>query len=327
MKVSVLIAVKRYNERLEECLAHCLRLTYGDVEILVLPDEAFDHADARVRVIPTGPCLPAKKRDRGAQQARGEILAFLDDDAYPAEGWLESALEIFEGDPQVAAVGGPAVTPPDEPFWRKAGGLVYESLVLSGIYRYRYLQRRRRETDDHPSCNLLVRKDVFSKLGGFDTVFWPGEDTVLCLKIVKELGLKIVYDPRVLVYHHRRPLFGPHLRQIANYATHRGYFVKRHPQTSRRWPYFMPTFLTVSFVAFLLVFLVSLFVRGRLFLPAYFFFLAFLGTYVLAVFLGSLHGRRPALVAVTILGIVTSHLTYGLCFVRGLLVPRLKEEI
>ncbi len=325
MKVSILIAVKGSNERLEECLARCLRLTYRDVEILALPDTAFDYPDARVRIIPTGPCLPAKKRDVGARLAQGEILAFLDDDAYPAEGWLEPAIEIFKSDPQVAAVGGPAVTPPDEPFWRKAGGLVYESAVLSGIYRYRYLPRRQRLMDDHPSCNLLVRKEVFLKLKGFDTVFWPGEDTVLCLKIVKELGQKIIYDPRVLVYHHRRPLFGPHLLQIASYAKHRGYFAKRFPQTSRRWSYFMPTLLIVSFVAFLLVFLLSLFVRGLFFPTA--FFLAFLGTYVLAVFLGSLHGRRLGLIALTILGIVASHLTYGFCFAWGGFARRLKEEI
>ena len=313
MKVSILVAVRESNDRLKECLARCLRLTHRDIEILVLPDSAFVHDDPRVRVIPTGPRLPADKRDTGARHAQGEILAFLDDDAYPAEGWLDSATAIFADDPQVAAVGGPAVTPPDEPFRRRASGLVYESMAMSGPQRFRYLPDRRRIIDDYPSCNLLVRKEVFFRLGGFRTDFWPGEDTVLCLGIVKGLGLKIVYDPAVLVYHHRRPLFGPHLRQIASYATHRGYFVKRYPQTSRRWPYFMPSL----FVAFL--------VAGPFFLPADL-FLVLLAAYGVAVLLGSLRGRRPGLIALTVLGTVASHLTYGVYFLRGLFAPRLKEE-
>ncbi|MGE5279421.1 MAG: glycosyltransferase family 2 protein, partial [Deltaproteobacteria bacterium] len=168
-----------------------------------------------------------------------------------------------------------------------------------------------RAIDDYPSCNLLVRKDAFLTLGGFRTKFWPGEDTVLCLGIVRELGLKIVYDPAVLVYHHRRALFGPHLRQIASYATHRGYFVKRFPQTSLRWAYFMPSL----FLAFLLA--------GPFILPRPV-FMAFIGAYAALVAAACLRDRRTA--GLVFLGIVASHATYGLYFMRGLLTPRLAEE-
>jgi len=171
---------------------------------------------------------------------KGEILAFIDGDAYPAGDWLRNVVKNFI-DPEVAAVGGPAVTPPFEPMRQKAGGQVFSSLLISGRFNYRYLPRNRREIDDYPSCNLLVRKSIMQTLGGFDTSVWPGEDTKLCLDITKKLGKKIIYDPKVLVWHHRRPLFLPHLRQVANYALHRGYFVKIYPETSFRPVYFVPT--------------------------------------------------------------------------------------
>jgi len=313
MKISILIAVKEWNGRLKECLDGCRNLTYPDFEVIVLPDETLVFEDPHVRIIPTGPCLPADKRDIGGKMAIGEILAFLDDDAIPDPGWLEPAAALFQGDPMVAAVGGPAVTPPQEPSGCKASGHVYESFVMSGSYRYRYLPAPQRLIDDYPSCNLLVRKNVFFKLGGFRTYFWPGEDTILCLGIVEELGLKIVYDPRVRVLHHRRSLFKPHLKQIASYAAHRGYFVKRYPQTSLRLPYFIPSL----FVAFL--------VFGPFLLP-FQLFCTLAAVYSAAVFFGSLHAKRPGLIGLTFIGVILSHITYGIYFLHGLVASRLAEE-
>ena len=117
---------------------------------------------------------------------------------------------------------------------------------MGGPHNRRYIPAPRCEVDDYPSCNLLIRKEAFDRAGRFNTEFWPGEDTVLCLKVVKDRKKKIIYDPGVLVYHHRRPLFGPHLRQIRSYALHRGYFVKRFPGTSLRGSYFLPSILVLA---------------------------------------------------------------------------------
>ncbi len=155
-------------------------------------------------------------------------------------------------------------------------------------------------------------------MGGFDTDFWPGEDTKLCLDII---GLKqrIVYSPRVLVYHHRRPLFAAHLRQVASYARHRGYFVKRFPQTSRRVSYFLPSL----FVFFLLTATVAVCCYSEL-RGVYFALVAVLA----ALFLGSVAGRGGGVLAVPIsaLGCFLTHFTYGIFFMVGLLSGRLKEE-
>ncbi len=200
-----------------------------------------------VFIIPTGPLSPAHKRDIGLASAKGEIIAFIDDDAYPVKDWLKNALAHFS-DNNVAAVGGPAVTPPCDNLRQAASGAVYSSVLVSGKFVYRYLPKAMREVDDYPSCNFLVKKSVMTELGGFNTSFWPGEDTKLCLEITKRLGKRIVYDPAVLVYHHRRQLFLPHLKQIANYALHRGYFVKKYPETSLKLAYFIPSMFIFAVV-------------------------------------------------------------------------------
>lgn len=317
MKVSVIIAVKGYNDFLKECVEKCLKLNYGDYEILILPDQAFSYQNERVRVIPTGPCLPAKKRDIGWHHAYGDVLAFLDDDAYPAEKWLDCAVRHFD-DPCVGAVGGAAVTPPTESFMRMASGLVYESFAVSGNFKYRYTQGKECYIDDYPSCNLLVRKDVFEKVGGFKTKFWPGEDTILCLEITKKLKKKIIYDPEALVFHHRRPLFAGHLKQIQNYALHRGYFVKRFPETSLRWQYFMPS----VFLLWIAVgFSVSVF---NLFFSL-FYILSLLG-YGGLLFLGAYQPKDLKMSTYVCAGIFLTHLYYGFYFIEGLLASKLQEE-
>ena len=92
---------------------------------------------ATTTIIPTGKVRPAEKRNIGINAAKGDLVAFIDDDAYPDAHWLEYAVKYF-GDESIGAVGGPGVTPPGDGFLARAGGRVYYSLLVSGNYRYRY---------------------------------------------------------------------------------------------------------------------------------------------------------------------------------------------
>ncbi len=316
-RVSIVIAVGAYNDNLVASIEACLRLDYPDFEVLVFPDEPFDWPDPRVRVVATGSHGPSYKRDFALEEAGGEIIAFLDDDAYPVTDWLTNAVRNFSR-PEVAAVGGPAVTPPSDNIFQQASGDIYASLLVGGTYNYRYIQGRYREVEDYPTCNLLVRKEVFKRVGGFDTKYWPGEDTFFCLKIVRDLKMKIVYEPDAIVYHHRREVYRGHLRQIISYALHRGYFVKRFPETSLRLAYFLP----------------SLLVLGLLLGPPALYFwppLGILCTVATALYLLSAGcfaslSFNPLRVWLVFSGIVLSHLSYGVYFIRGLLSGSLDEE-
>lgn len=314
--ISIVIPVRNLNPYLEECIAHCQRLDYPDYEIIVLPDSPFSQNWGDVKVVPTGPVGPSEKRDKGMEKAKGEILAFLDDDAFPSPDWLKNAARHFQNK-EVAAVGGPAVTPPTDTLKQRASGFVYSSLLGGGNYRYRYFPASLREVDDYPTCNLLVRKSILEELGGFGSLFWPGEDTVLCLNITQKLGKKIVYDPSVLVYHHRRPLFLPHLKQIKNYALHRGYFVKHFPETSLRLSYLLPSLLLGALVGGTVISLFNSFLRV--------FFLSMVLLYLGLVFSSSIRPKHLRVSLLAFLGIILTHLTYGIFFIQGLMMRRLQR--
>jgi len=313
-------------------------LDYPDFEILIMPDFPFDesylkdggsHGSATIpiRAIPTGKVNPARKRDIALKQAKGELLAFLDDDAYPDKDWLKNALKNFT-DNKVAAVGGPAVTPSNDSLRQKISGAIYASILVSGNFRYRYIPGKRMEVVDFPSCNFIVRKSVMDELGGFNTDFWPGEDTKLCRDIVKASKL-IIYDPKVLVYHHRRKAFLPHLKQIANYATHRGYFVKKYPETSFKFSYFLPSFFLLG------VILGALLIQFIPLLEWVYFTIIWLYLFLVFIFsvsndLGiknrlNLSGKALLITGVFI-GIILTHVCYGFYFIKGLILPKLAEE-
>ncbi|WP_246803962.1 glycosyltransferase [Desulfosarcina cetonica] len=270
----------------------------------------------RVSVIPTGPVNPSVKRNIGAARATGRILAFLDDDAFPETDWLASAAKNF-ADETVAAVGGPAVTPVGSPLTERAGGNVYASRVVSGAYRYRYVPHRFQDVDDYPSCNLFVSRKVFFQVGGFSSQHWPGEDTLLCRAIVLDTGKRIVYDPHVVVEHQRRPLFQKHLAQVARYALHRGYFVKRWPENSLRVAYFVPSLWVLFCLSGALVWQVPYAREG---------YLTVVGLYLLLIAIFSVHLLRPLETLLTILGSIATHVVYGSFFLKGLLIPTLSTH-
>ena len=316
-KVSVVIAVKSVNRNLEQCIAHCLELDYPDFEILVFPDVPSKVSYPKVKMIPTGAIGPAEKRDLSLRYAEGQILAFLDDDAYPKTNWLKQAVKHFKN-PQVGAVGGPAITPQNNTFYQKASATVFESWVGAGQARLRYLPiGKLREIDDYPSVNLLVKKEIFEKIGGFNSTYWPGEDTKLCLEIIKN-DRKIIYDPQVVVWHHRRPLFIPHLKQVWNYALHRGYFVKRFPQTSLKFCYFIPTLFIFGLIFGLIAALFNPISRILYF--------SVLFIYLFSTVLTAVQKRSLILVLTVPIGILATHFCYGIGFLRGLCLRRLKEE-
>jgi len=330
MTVSIIIAVKAYCENLKECVSKCLELDFEDYEIIILPDSSLPQegilSHPKVRIIPTGDVAPPKKRDIGAKHVNGEILAFLDDDTYPDKNWLKEAISIFKESDNFGCVCGPAVTPEDDSILQKGSGLVYASPLVSGNHNFRYIPGVRREVFDFPSCNFLIRKELFSAVGGFDKSFWPGEDTFLCLKIL-EAEKKMIYSPRVQVYHHRRNLFKGHLNQIKSYALHRGYFAKKYPKTSLRFEYFIPSLFVIVLLAGGVASLSSSLTAGiySVILTMYLIFILTSG--LSSVFdVKESRINRIKLLFLTASGIFLTHVTYGIYFIKGLLAVRMVEE-
>ena len=313
LSVSVIVPLHRRTPAFEQCIGETLRqLREGD-ELIVVSDTSAGPLPDGIRPLLTGSARdtsPAEKRDLALAEARGDLCAFLDDDAYPAEGWIVRAVERFR-DPSIVAVGGPGVTPPESGWRERAGGAFYESPFGSGGLRFRFTPLEpARDVDDFPAYNLFIRRDELRAIDGWNSSFYGGEDTKVCLAL-RRAGHRIVYDPRVLVYHHRRQIFGPHLRQVANVGRHRGHFVRIHPETSRRPMYFAPA---VGLLGGLAAVVWSARRRGRAAA------LGALGAVGAATVTGwALRDRRDPAVALVLPAVVAAtHAAYGAAFLRGL---------
>jgi len=319
---SVVIPVKEINDYLRlETVPSLLKQSYSGLEIIILPDKKTNEHFPQTRIIPTLTITgPAAKRDMGAKAAKGQILAFIDDDAYPEKNWLKTSAAVFAESDSIAAVCGPAVTPATDNFRQKASGYVWSSWLGSGgAGTYRCTPQKRRQVDDYPSVNLLVRKKDFFEAGGFDCRFYPGEDTKLCLEITKKLSKKIIYDPKILVYHHRREVFRPHLKQISRYAVHRGYFARVFPQTSFRPGYFVPTLFVGGLVVGLpLAILIP--ILSWIYYPVLLFYLLWL---VVVAHRAGWKEKSFPLALLVGAAIFLTHLVYGTLFVKGYLSAKL----
>jgi len=235
--VSVVIPVKDRAEELGRCLASLDRLRYPreQVEVIVVDDGSVDKSPevARAhgaRVVPSGGrgTGPASARNRGARQARGELLAFIDSDCTASAGWLTELVGRFD-DPEVGAVGGRVVgmhcaTRLDR----------YEASMSSLSLGDRELSGRGGDDTFYlPSCNLLVRREAFLEAGGFREGMHVGEDVDLTWRL-RDRGLRLVYAPRGWVYHEHRNLLGAFLRRRFEYGTSEALLQAHHPTRRKK---------------------------------------------------------------------------------------------
>jgi glycosyltransferase involved in cell wall biosynthesis len=311
MKASIIIPCKEVDSLVEDCIENCRRLDYNDFEIILLPDEDYNGMP-RIKVVPTGNTPPGAKRNTGMRAAEGDILAFIDSDAYPARNWLNNASKYL-ADPSVAAVGGPGVTPPSDSAMQRAGGYVLSSFMVGGLAN-RYKSGAAYESEDIHSCNFIVKREIMEKVA-WDEHYWPGEDTLVCLGI-KALGKKMLEAPDVVVYHRRKPLLLPHLKQVSRFGLHRGFFAKRYPETSLRSVYLAPSLF--------LLFLMTGAVLSYFYPVFRTIFLIVVAAYLLLAFAAALHGDKK-LAPLVWLGIILTHITYGASFIVGLLKKELKR--
>ena len=314
IKYSFIIPVKEVNDYIRETIPKILEIDCDEFEIIVYPDKKTEEVWPKTRQISSGPGGPAMKRNLGQDDAKGEFLVFLDDDSYPQKDFLNVLEKDFDN-PENIAVGGPAVTPSDDNFWQKVSGAVFLSR-FSGGFPERYVPMgKKRLVDDWPTVNLSVRKSIFTEVNGFDSEFWPGEDTKFCADLLKKTGKKILYNPELVVFHHRRVGLAKHLKQIGGYGLHRGFFAKRFPETSRRFVYFIPS-----------IFVLSIFVGGWLsfystmisLLYAFFWFVY--GGALLKALLDIRKFEKNIYIGMGALYyIFFTHIVYGLRFLQGLL--------
>lgn len=241
-RISVVVPTVALNGRARACVERLAPQTYANFDVYVVTDEpeTFRVAGLDLRFLRTGPISPNHKRLEAARESSADLVALLDDDAYADPDWLANAARHFT-DAGVVAVGGPGITPPEDGHSERISGAIYASPLVSAQHARRYVPRAPCDVDLQPACNLLVRRAEFVDAVLQALWLWPGEDAVLCMRL-RDGGKRIVYDPSVLVYHHRRRLFWGHFRQVWSYAVARGHIVKRVPEMTRDAAYLVPLF-------------------------------------------------------------------------------------
>lgn len=221
--VSVVIPTRNEGSNVVDTVAGVLRNTAVPVEVVVVDDGSEDGSpaalrglsgdDARLELVQAGGLGPARCRNRGAREARGRYLAFLDAHCFTPTGWLQPVLKLLESSPEVG-VAGPAIADTDNVRLRGCGGTWRdERLDMSWLTRV----EEPTEVPFQPAGCQVVRREVFEKVGGYDEGLrqWGSEDMEFCLRVWL-FGHSIQVEPRSTIYHHFRtaPPYPLEMRQV-----------------------------------------------------------------------------------------------------------------
>lgn len=221
------VVVCSYNgaRTIAQCLEGLSKLTYPKFEVIVVDDGSTDETatiasrfDCNVISIPNGGLSNA--RNVGAQAATGDVIAYLDDDAFPTTYWLHFLAEAYRRSDHVG-MGGPNVPPHNVNAVAKCvdnapGGPTHVLLTD--------------EVAEHlPGCNLSIRRDALEAIGGFDPKFrCAGDDVDVCWRL-QAMGGTLGFSPGAVVWHHRRHTVSGYLKQQKGYG-------KAESLLEQKWP-------------------------------------------------------------------------------------------
>ena len=223
--VSVVVCTYNGAATLAETLEHVARLDYPHFEVLVVDDGSTDATREiasryPARLIPSDHRGLSHARNVGLREARGAIVAYLDDDAYPDRNWLRYLALAFE-DESVDGAGGPNLPPPGD-------GRV-ASAVANSPGGPNPVLLSDRVAEHLAGCNMAFRRSALEAIGGFDPRFRAaGDDVDLCWRL-RDAGLRLAYAPAAFVWHHRRGSVRRFWRQQVGYG-------KAEALLAEKWP-------------------------------------------------------------------------------------------
>ena len=224
-KVSVVVCSFNGANTIRDTLEGLKNLAYPSFEVIVINDGSTDETptiaeEFDVKLLSTENHGLGNARNTGWQEATGDIVAYIDDDAYPDPHWLHYIAHTFQTTDFVG-VGGPNIAPPgDGPIadcvYNAPGGPV-EVLLTD------------REAEHIPGCNMTFRRDSLAAIDGFDPRFRAaGDDVDLCWRL-QDQGGKIGFHAAAVNWHHRRNSLRMYWNQQKGYG-------KAEALLEAKWP-------------------------------------------------------------------------------------------
>ena len=316
--ISIVIPTKNNGDILEKCLFSIQNLECPEdrLEVIIVDGHSVDDTVGIAekygcKVIFEDEGRISYAREIGVRQAKGKFIAFTDADCVVDRGWIKELIKHFKDD--VAAVGGPNITPEDDSAFAKCVGVILSFLSKPGA-RYGFCEEEVREIYHNPTCNVMYRKSVLEEVRGFNHSLVTVDDEELDYRI-RENGYRILYTPDAVVCHYRRPTWRRFMKMAWNYGIGRMQAIKLHRDMGR-WFHYTPS-LIISAIFFLSILSLSnmVYLLGALSILI----IGGIGIGAMSLYLGSKTGMRDflryyALIAIWFWG-------WGLGFIRGVFKP------
>ena len=224
-RISVIVCSFNGSPTIRDTLNGLRNLDYPDFEVIVVNDGSTDStpkiaSEYPFKLISTENRGLSNARNTGIDAATGDIIAFIDDDAYPDPHWLRFlALAFKEG--KYAGVGGPNLPIPEDG---------WKSEAVANAPGPNPVLHTDRVAEHIPGCNMAFKRDALKEIGGFDPVFrTAGDDVDLCWRI-RQSGGTIGYSSAAVVWHHRRNSFRKYWKQQEGYGKAESILEKKWPE-------------------------------------------------------------------------------------------------
>jgi glycosyltransferase involved in cell wall biosynthesis len=224
-KISVIVCSYNGARTLRQCLDALASLDYPNYEVIVVNDGSTDDTptiaqDYPVRLINQSNKGLSAARNVGLAASDGDIVAYIDDDAFPHRYWLRYLAAGFGRSAHVG-IGGPNLPPAGD-------GLVAECVAAAPGNPLHVLLSD--ELAEHiPGCNMAYRREALLAIAGFDTRFrTAGDDVDLCWRL-QDRGWTIGFCPAAVVWHHRRNSIRDYWKQQYGYG-------KAEARLADKWP-------------------------------------------------------------------------------------------
>ena len=197
--ISVVIPTKNSSPFLIECLKSIKKQSYKNIEVIIVAPKKTDlkilAEDFKAKIVTDEKFTIGNAYAAGAEKANGDIVVFIDDDAFAPQDWLSRISNEFKKE-EVDVVGGDDILPEKSTEFQKAA---YQVDLARQSTRSLYGEKAKNKLR---ATNIAFRKKTFSKLN-FNKNLNGLQEPELLHRLLKS-GHKIKYNPEIFVYHQRR---------------------------------------------------------------------------------------------------------------------------